>query len=239
MNSIPFALLSFSILVSSCSPPSQITEPPSNALFTELPATLTVKQRSSTFVPGTRDGIRVTVEDITRGQVLTSLASREGATVLAPVSLRQGQSANFVVSEEDYQLTLRTLRNNLIGEDFATFVISPSGTEAEMGDRERIEFLITCVDNLEGAVFIRNGVEHLPSEAAEHLRTKWNAAGMDALTAEEFITKIASHSSLSHEPYQIRLSDGAVLHAGEYLQDRLREWDETRGKPPAPPPHSE
>ena len=39
-------------------------------------------------------------------------------------------------------------------------------------EKKKIEFLISSVENLKGAKFIRNGTEHDGKEAAEHLRMK-------------------------------------------------------------------
>ncbi len=39
-------------------------------------------------------------------------------------------------------------------------------------EKKKIEFLISSVENLKGAIFIRNGSEHDGKAAAEHLRLK-------------------------------------------------------------------
>ena len=100
------------------------SKPPAQkpAAFSQLPVEMTVKQRSTTSVSGSN--LRLTVDDITRGQVMVSLADANGVTVLATTSLKEGHSAAFALGGDEYQITLRGLDNELVGDDFATFVIS-------------------------------------------------------------------------------------------------------------------
>ena len=44
-------------------------------------------------------------------------------------------------------------------------------------EKKKIEFLISSVENLKGAKFIRNGSEYNGKEAAKHLRMKLQNAG--------------------------------------------------------------
>jgi hypothetical protein len=138
-------------------------------------------------------------------------------------------------------LLLKDLDNELVGDDSATFAISDSlsdwtpTSDAPPGENnpavssdaetERINQLLEHIGSLEGAVFIRNGEEHSPAEADEHLRRKWKAAGDQIATAEQFIDELAAESSLSGEPYVIRLPDGKETPSGEYLRQRLAEMD--------------
>lgn len=198
------------------SPPSEQTGPS----LSDLPIELTVKQRSTTTVPGSGGALRLTIGDITGGQVMASLADAEGTVVLADTSLASGDEATFHLGTESYQLELKELSNALVGEDFASFVIS-SATAGSESEAQKIEKLIAAVASAEGLVFIRNGVEHSAEEAAEHLRTKWQAAGEEIETAQQFIDELGSKSSLSGEPYRIRLPDGTEMPAGKWLRDKL------------------
>ncbi|HJW72171.1 MAG TPA: DUF5329 family protein, partial [Geothrix sp.] len=49
--------------------------------------------------------------------------------------------------------------------------------QAPATEAQKIEALIQGVASLQGAAFIRNGSEHTPREAADHLRLKWKNAG--------------------------------------------------------------
>lgn len=89
----------------------------------------------------------------------------------------------------------------------------------------RIGHLISSVEKLEGAAFIRNGTEYDPKSAAAHLRMKLGKAGDRVKTATDFIDGIASKSSVTGKPYQIRKKDGSVTDARPYFYTRLREYD--------------
>ena len=92
-----------------------------------------------------------------------------------------------------------------------------------MTEREKIERLLASIESAEGDVFIRNGVEHAAKDAAEHLRSKWQAAGEQVKTAEEFIDTIATKSSLSGAAYRVRRADGTEVLASEYLREKLSD----------------
>jgi hypothetical protein len=186
-----------------------------------LPAEVTVKQRSTTVVPGSNGLLRVTIDDITRGQVMTSIAGQDGGAILAATSLATGDTVSFQLENETYELTLNHLNNALVGEDFATFTISSPGQAGPASESAKIEQLLSAVEAAEADVFIRNGTEHSAKEAAEHLRTKWTTAGDKITTARQFIDEIASESSLSGEPYRVRRADGTEVSASEYLRDKL------------------
>jgi len=191
--------------------------------------TITLTQRSNQIIPGS-NGVRLIIDDVTRGQVMVSLAAKDGSSILAPRSMTQDATVNFRVGSESYTITLTELKNALLGVDHATFVIKgPASTG--MSETAKIEALIAHVESLNGAVFIRNKTEHPPKEAAAHLRTKWNAVKDQIATARDFIDKLATSSSTSNEPYTIRLSDGKTRPAGEYLHEQLQELE----KPPPTP----
>jgi hypothetical protein len=190
--------------------------------LTNLPVEMTVKQRSSTAVPGSEGRLLLTVDDITRGQVMASLATAAGDAVMSPRSMLADEDATFRFGGSSYSLMLKELNNALVGEDFASFIVSDS-SGTTLAEEDKIELLIAAIAELQGATFIRNGAEHTAAEAADHLRRKWRAAGDEIVTAEQFIEAIGSKSSTSGEPYQIRMADGAVMEAGEYLLKRLGE----------------
>jgi hypothetical protein len=69
---------------------------------------------------------------------------------------------------------------------------------------QKIEKLIQTVGDMKDAVFIRNGTEHTPAQAAQHMRNKWERARDQVKTAEEFIDKLASKSSTSGLPHPLQ-----------------------------------
>src|SRR5690606_6229194 len=83
-----------------------------------VPIRMRVSQRSTTQVPETEGAIRLTIDDITRNQVMTALADEGGNVVLATTSLAPGDSAAFQFRGHRYQLTLSHLDTAMLGEDF-------------------------------------------------------------------------------------------------------------------------
>jgi hypothetical protein len=205
---------------------------------------MTVKQRTTTVVPGSNEAVSLTVDDVTRGQVMASLAAKDGAVLLAPTSMVEDRTVSFKLGDVAYNLTLTNFDNELVGDDSVSFMINdaPPATEPPQDDADRdtadvpeegaekeyIGQLIEHVRTLESAVFIRNGEEHAPAEAADHLQRKWDYAADDISTAEEFIEQLASKSSTTGEPYRIRLADGTEQPSGQYLRERLAELKRQR-----------
>ncbi|MBI4881195.1 MAG: DUF5329 family protein [Planctomycetes bacterium] len=187
-----------------------------------LPVEMTVKQRSTTEVPGSDGRVRVTVEDVTRGQVLVTVLAEDGSVLSGPTSLCPGDNMGFEVGGGAYVVKLEGLENTLLGEDHATLVIT-SAAETGPSEKEKIERLIALVGSMQDAVFIRHGAEYSAEDGAEHLRWKWEAAGDRIHTAQQFVEEIATRSSATGELYQIRLADGTLVPAGEYLKGRLAE----------------
>jgi len=70
-------------------------------------------------------------------------------------------------------------------------------------------------------VFIREGGEYSGKEAKAHLQTKLAFAGWRVHTAEDFITYIASKSSINGRPYYVRLTDGTQMEAETWLRSKL------------------
>jgi hypothetical protein len=92
-------------------------------------------------------------------------------------------------------------------------------------EKKKIEFLISSVENLKGAKFIRNGTEHDGKEAAEHLRMKLQNDVGKVKTADDFIRLCASKSYISGKPYLIRSSDGKTIQSEKYFREKLKEYN--------------
>lgn len=102
-----------------------------------------------------------------------------------------------------------------------TFHISAfSETMPESG---KIEYLIKKIEGLEGAVFVRNGTEHSPKEAADHMRLKLEKAGSRIKGAQDFIKYCGTGSSITGEPYRIRFRNGEEKPSAEVLEAFLKE----------------
>ena len=84
-----------------------------------------------------------------------------------------------------------------------------------------IEYLLTTIGT-SGCEFIRNGKTHSAEDAESHLRMKYKRGKRYAKTAELFIERLATASSLSKRPYEISC-DGGIEPTGEWLKARLDE----------------
>jgi hypothetical protein len=101
----------------------------------------------------------------------------------------------------------------------------------EAKESARIEHLISSVEKLSGAKFIRNGTEYDPKKAGEHLRMKLKKGGEKVKTAENFIDGIAAKSSVSGKDYKIRKPDGTLVTTSAYFYARLKEYDSAKSAP--------
>jgi len=83
-----------------------------------------------------------------------------------------------------------------------------------------------------GCEFFRNGTWYDAQRAQAHLRAKYDvlAANDQIKTAEDFIEKAASKSSLSGRPYQIRCGGGAAMTTGKWFSTALARYRNTSSR---------
>ena len=96
---------------------------------------------------------------------------------------------------------------------------------AHLSEAQKIQALIHSVETLKGAVFIRNGSEYDAAKAADHLRRKLDYAGKKIQTADQFIDKLATGSSMSGKPYKIRFADGHTVESAVFFREQLRKLE--------------
>ncbi len=101
--------------------------------------------------------------------------------------------------------------------------ILPAAETAPATEKAKIEALISHIQGLENATFIRNGSEYSAANAAKFIRAKWERNEKDIKTATDFIAKAASTSGTSGKPYLIRFKDGKETPCGEYLTAQLKK----------------
>ncbi len=211
------ALCAMALVLVACSP--RTSAPASTAdLDLNLPIRFVVQQRTDDVVPGTGGTLRLSLGDITDGQVHATLLSHAAADALVDQPLRAGDVVPFELRGARLQLELVELRSLLIGRDTATFVLSRPGLDAldEMG---RIEALLAALQAETSCIFIRNGSEYTAAEAAEHLRDKLALHRSEVRSVEDFIRICASKSSFSGQLYHVRLASGQELTSAESLHD--------------------
>lgn len=96
-----------------------------------------------------------------------------------------------------------------------------------------IDALLLAVSTSD-CVFIRNGKEHDTEDAVSHLQMKRRKGGRYFSTTEEFIERIASKSSFSGKPYEIRCGDADPQPAADWFGDRLQELRQVEAASAAP-----
>ena len=101
----------------------------------------------------------------------------------------------------------------------ATAAADDPAAEAE------IEYLIEAIGD-SGCVFIRNGSRHPAADAEDHIRMKYKRARRYASTAELFIERLASKSSMSKKPYLMECPGAEPVPSGDWLRARLDEYRE-------------
>jgi hypothetical protein len=213
-------------------PPS--VQKPGAPIALDTPVEFQIGQRSTVALPGSEGRVTITIDDITRGQVMTSLALRDGKVITAVRSLHENDRINFALEGYNYIITLKKLNNVLIGEDTASFELSPAGggpSAETLSENDKIEKLMLSLRNIEGATFIRNGQAHTVDEAIAHLRAKWEWKKSEIKTAEDFITLIGSRSSTTGKPYLIKHSDGSEITSEQCFRRQLQIVENLTGKP--------
>jgi hypothetical protein len=88
-----------------------------------------------------------------------------------------------------------------------------------------INYLLGFIES-SGCEFYRNGSWYDSNKAQAHLRYKYEmlAASGQINTAEDFIEKAATKSSLSGRPYQVRCGGGEVVTSNQWLRDELARY---------------
>ncbi len=94
---------------------------------------------------------------------------------------------------------------------------------AHADEKARIEGLISHVENLKDAKFIRNGKSYDAKDAARFLSGKWDGNSKEIKTAEDFIDKAASVSGTTGKAYLIKFNDGREVKCGDYLKQELKK----------------
>lgn len=97
-----------------------------------------------------------------------------------------------------------------------------------LSEKQKIELLIKSVDQLKGAQFGRNGSYYDGKTAASHLRLKLDKGGSDKMTAQQFIDKLASKSSMSGKIYTIRYASGKEIPAKDFFNAELKKIQEQK-----------
>jgi hypothetical protein len=88
-----------------------------------------------------------------------------------------------------------------------------------------INYLLAAIDR-SGCQFYRNGSWYDSKQAQAHLRGKYDAlmAANRIQTAEDFIERAATRSSISGQAYAIRCNADPVVPTDRWLRDQLARY---------------
>lgn len=218
-------LLLFSILLAILSSCSYIGDDKKN-VTNELKIPLNgfefqLFQRTKIEIPSESGNVFCQIDDITNGQTYLRIYTK--MEVLFEKSIREGETSLFQYKGK-YKIECSDLMNKLVGEDYGDFKISniskTINSTLKIDESKQIETLLFIIEN-SSIIFIRNGTEYSSKEAADHLRSKWEQSGRQIKTLDEFIKNIASKSSMSGTPYQIKLKSGEIISAEEWYNEQL------------------
>lgn len=100
-------------------------------------------------------------------------------------------------------------------------LVSVSAMALPAEEEKRLEVLLERLAGQTEVVFIRNDKEYTAAQAVTHLKLKLGHAKGKVDTAEEFIDKAGSASSISGKPYLIRQPGQEAEPAGPFLHKLL------------------
>lgn len=91
-----------------------------------------------------------------------------------------------------------------------------------LAEKDKINYLLNELVK-SNAVFIRNGEEFSGQEAKAHMEKKLSYAGNKIQTADQFIEKIATKSSITGNLYYVKLTDGTIMESSKWLKQKLND----------------
>ena len=110
------------------------------------------------------------------------------------------------------------------------FLLLPAGAATaprETPLQQTIDYLLDYVSQ-SGLTFLRNGRSYTASEAAAHMRRKYDHFRDDIESAEDFIRLTATRSLTSGKLYTLVDEDGRELATGDWLTGILFEYRSRR-----------
>ncbi|MDV6234322.1 YfeK family protein [Leptospira ellisii] len=106
-------------------------------------------------------------------------------------------------------------------------------SEEDPSFRNDLNSLMSSLESCQ-CKFVRNGSEHEPKEAREHMERKLKATDGRIGNIPDFIEHIASKSSVSGKPYLVKLKDGKTVEAKLWLTEKWKEISEAKNPPKKP-----
>lgn len=98
----------------------------------------------------------------------------------------------------------------------------PAYAKLTAHEEARINAMLEGLAQKKDLIFVRNGDEHTCDEAVSHLRLKLGNTRNRIDTAEQFIDKVASSSSITGKPYIVKMPGKSDENAQPFLHALLR-----------------
>ena len=192
---------------------------------------ITVIQRYSKPLPGSRGYLSLSIGDITAGQTLVTVRSGDGRALMDQRSMREGETATFEYNGAQYALSVQRMVNLLVGDDWAVLAVSAGPVDPGLAkERRRIEDLILAIGRAQ-VTFVRSGEEYSPGRAVAHIRQKYEFVYSEVRTLDAFIGHVAGVSWGTGEEYLVRLPDGTTVKAIQWLRDTAAKLDAEAAAP--------
>jgi hypothetical protein len=94
-------------------------------------------------------------------------------------------------------------------------------------EKEKINYLLETLEN-SNLIFIRNGDEYSSKEARAHMQKKLEYAGNRITNVDQFITYLATKSSISGKPYYVKYPDGKKVESSIWMRELLNNLEEKK-----------
>ncbi len=105
--------------------------------------------------------------------------------------------------------------------------IEPAYAKLTVHEEARINAMLEGLAQKKDLIFVRNGDEHTCDEAVSHLRLKLGNTRNRIDTAEQFIDKVASSSSITGKPYIVKMPGKSDENAQPFLHALIAQTDKT------------
>ena len=122
-------------------------------------------------------------------------------------------------------MTQTVIRRNIALFAMLLMLLSAGASAARqpMPLQQTIDHLLGYVSQ-SGLTFMRNGKSYTATEAAGHMRNKYEHFQDDIGSGEDFIRLCATRSLVSGKPYTLVGEDGRELATGDWLSRELVEY---------------
>jgi hypothetical protein len=126
---------------------------------------------------------------------------------------------------------MRIIKSLILAVILAPNILPAARAAPPAAAQIEIDHLLGLIEQ-SGCEFFRNGTWYDAKRAQAHLRAKYDALAADdqIKTAEDFIEKAASNSSLSGRPYQIRCGGGAAMTTRQWFSAALARYRDSSSR---------